>query len=328
MSTPATISPPPTVNLGIVTYVWGALYQDRLMLECLAPAVVELRRQGLARRFWLDRYDARGPHLFAVLALPREAMPETAARLSDRLGDYLAAHPSSETLTPEQLARRHEETRQRRQCEVDGRPGFAPNNSFEIFEHPPRGYPFWLSARLAGEEDLWDLVADLTLWTIGRLADRPGSPAMAAALRWIASVDRELCLAGARPADYWLHHVPTLIPDLFAGMGPEEQSAALTGLAADVGDRNPAFAQAWEEVAEVGPVWPGLPGMIRLILEGSAALSSPWPLLREIDHCVLKQLGVPAVLQIPMTLYAWRRNLLTAELTRETHLTNFDRGTL
>jgi Lantibiotic biosynthesis dehydratase C-term len=300
--------PPPRVHLGIVAYVWGALHQDRLLLDCIAPAVADLRRQGLAHRFWLDRFDARGPHVFAVLTLAREAAPEIAGRLAARLSDHLAAHPSSKTLIPEQLARRHEETRQRRQCEADGRPGFAANNSFEIFEHPPRGYPFWLSAGLAGEEELWDLVADLTLWTIGRLAARPGSPAIAAARRWIASIDRELRLAGGRPEEYWRYHVPTLIPDLFAAMGPEEKDAALTELAAGVGTRHPDLVQAWQEVATAGPVWPGLPRMINLILRGSPEPFLPWPLLREIDHCVLKQLGVPAVLQIPPTLYAWRRS--------------------
>jgi hypothetical protein len=301
---------PPTVHLGMVAYVWGTQHQDRLMLECLAPAVAELRRQGLARGFFLDRYDARGPHLFAVLTVPREAMREIAGRLAERLGNHLAAHPSSAALTPEQLARRHEETRGRRQCELDGRPGFAANNSFEIFEHPPHGYPFWLSAGLTGEEELWDLVADLTLWAIGRLAARPGSPAIAAALRWVASVSRELRLAGVRPTDYWLHHAPTLIPDLFQEMEPEERAATLTELAADVGATNPAFAQAWREVDDAGPVWPGLPGMVRLILGGRTPLPSPWLLLREIDHSVLKQLGVPAALHITAALYAWRRSAL------------------
>jgi hypothetical protein len=290
-----------SVNLGIVVYAWGALHQDRLLLDGLAPLVAALRRQGLVRRFWLDRLDIRGPHVFAILTVPGEAAPEIAGRLEARLGEHLAAHPSSAVLSPEQLARRHGEARGRRLCEAHGRPGFAANNSFEVFEHPPRGYPFWLSADLAGEEELWDLAADLPLWSIRQLAARPGSPAMAAARRWTASVDRELRLAGAQPADYWLHHAPTLIPDLFEGMGPEERAETLTRLAADVGDKEPDLARAWEDVAGAGPVWPGLPGMVRLV-------APAWPLLREIDHIVLKQLGVPSVLQIPLVLYAWRRS--------------------
>lgn len=287
-----------SVHLGITAYVWGAVHQDRLLLDCLAPAVAELRRQGLVRRFWLDRLDIRGPHVFALLGVPSEAAPGIAGRLEARLGEHLAAHPSTLEIAPERLARRHEETRGRRLCEVHRRPGFAANNSFEIFEHPARGYPFWLSAGLAGEDEMWDLLADLPLWTVGQLAARPGSPAMAAARRWIASVDRELRLAGHPPADYWRHHAASLIPDLFEGMGPEETAETLTRLAADVGDREPDLAQAWEET---GPVWPGLPELIRLAVPA-------WPLLREIDHITVKQLGVPAVLEIPMVLYAWRRN--------------------
>ncbi len=293
-------------HLGVVAYVWGARHQDRLLLECLAPAVTELRRQGLARGFWFDRFDVRGPHLFALLSVPREAAPEISTRLAARIGEHLAAHPSTTEHSPEHLAQRHEASRQRRQCEPDGRTGFGANNSFEIFEHPARGYPFWLSAGLPGEDELWNLVADLTLWTVGELAARPGTPALEAAQRWVASVTTELRRAGTQPADYWLHHAPTLIPDLFAGMPPEQRAATLTELAAGVGAHHPGLAAAWRE-AEAGPVWPGLPRIIGLVLAGSGG-GAPWPLLREIDHTVLKQLGVPAVLQIPPVLYAWRRS--------------------
>jgi hypothetical protein len=297
-----------TVRLGIVVYLWGALHQDRLLVECLAPAVAELRRQGLARGFWFDRFDVRGPHLFAVLFVPRAAVPEISGRLAEQLGGHLAAHPSTKVHRPEHLARRDEESRLRRQCEPDGRPGLGVNNTFEIFEHPAGGYPFGLSAGLPAEDELWDRVAGLTLWAIGQLAARPGIPATAAAQRYVASVSAELRLAGARPADYWRYHVPTLIPDLFAGMSPEETDLALTALSADVGTRNPDLAAAWAEVAVTGSAWPGLAGLIHLILAGVGdGLAPPWPLLREIDHCVLKQLGVPSVLQIPPTLYAWRR---------------------
>jgi hypothetical protein len=299
------------LNLGMAVYIWGPRHQDRLMLECLAPAVAQLRQQGLVSGFLVDRYDARGPHLFAVLIVPSEAAPEIADQLAARLEEHLTAHPSSEILTPKQLARRHAATRQRQQCEVDKRPGFAANNSFEIFEHPAHGYPFQLSATLAREEDkedLWDLLADLTLWTIGQLAVQPGSPAMATGLRWVASVARELRLSGVPPADYWRHHAVTLLPDLFSGRGPDDETTMLSALAVDIGVRNPVFARAWQETAETGPVWPRLPGMVRLILDGHPGLASPWPLLREIDHTVLKQLGLPTALQIPMVLYAWRQS--------------------
>lgn len=309
MSSLAAGSSPPTVHLGLVAYVWGPLFQDRLLLECLAPAVAELRRDGLARRFWMDRYDARGPHIFAVLTVPREVAPEVSSWLAERLSEHLAAHPSTANLTTEQLARRHQETRQRRLCEAHGRPGFAANNSFEIFEHPPSGYPFSLSTGLDGEEELWDLVTDLTLWTIGLLADRPGSPAMAVARRWVASVDRELRLAGAQPSDYWRHHVRTLLPDLFEGLGPEETSAALTELVAGVRTTSPALLRAWQETAETGPVWPRLPELIRL-LGSRPALPAPWTLLREIDHALLKQLGLPVILHTPLVLYAWQRSCI------------------
>ncbi|HEY3571441.1 MAG TPA: hypothetical protein VGP73_26175 [Thermoanaerobaculia bacterium] len=295
------MSAPPTVRLAAVAYVWGAAHQDRLLLEQLGPAAGELRREGLLHGFFWDRYDARGPHLFAVLTIPEAAAPDVSGRLAARLAGHLADHPSPVELTPEQLARRHAETLGRRQCEADGRPGFAANNTFEILEHPPRGYPFRLSEGLAGEEELWRLAADLMLWTIGELAPRPGAPAAAAARRWTASVDRELRLAGVRTAEYWRYHAATLIPAL-AGMGPEEEAAALAGMAARVGDRGGDLASAWREVAAAGPVWPGLPRLVRLALGVGV-----WDLLREIDHATLKQLGLPVAFHIPQVLHAWRQ---------------------
>jgi hypothetical protein len=261
---------------------------------------------------------ARPPLLGGPLRRPRpaslrEAAAEIGRRLADRLGGHLAAHPSSVVLTADQLARRHQEVRQKRQCEVDGRPGFGANNSFEVFEHPARGYPFSLGAGLPGEEEMWGLAADLSLWAIGRLEARPGSPAMAAALLWAASVDRELHRAGVRPADSWHHHARTLVPDLFGRMGPDETDAALAELSAEVGTKNPAFARAWQEVAVTGPVWPRLPDLVRLVGVGPTPPPS-WSLLREINHTLLKQLGVPVALHLPLVLYAWRRSALDSVL--------------
>ena len=301
MNAPITDSSLSIVHIGAVVYLWGACHQDRFLLECLVPVVTELRRQGFIRGFLIDRYDARGPHIFTILTVPRAAAQETAARLATRFGNHLADHPSSELLTPEKLARRHTKTRLRQQCAVDGWPGFEANNSFEIFPNiRPGGYPFRLTSQLTREEKLWNLVTDLTFWTIDQLTARPGSPAMTAAWRWVASVEKELCLSGAHSADYWRYHIMTLLPDLFLGMRPEEETEALSLLASGAGGRAPAFLQAWQEVARDGSAWPGLPSMVRIILEGGPVVPSPWPLLREIDHIVLKQLGVPTALQIPL----------------------------
>lgn len=292
-------------HLGIVVYAWGALAQDQLLLECLGPAAGELCRRGVARRFWFDRYDARGPHLFAMLTAPPEAREEIAATLASRLAAHLAAHPSTAEISPERLSWLHGETRGRRQCEPDGRPGVAPNNSFEIFEHPERGYPFHLSAGLPDEAEIWSLVADLSSWTIGQLAARPGSPAMAAARRWTASMSRELQRAGARPADYWRYHAGSLLPGLLEGVSPDEEASVLDALSSGLHAARPSFDQAWREAATKGPVWPGLPRLVQLATTANPA--STWALLREIDHVALKQLGLPVALHVPLALQTWRK---------------------
>jgi len=262
-------------HLGIVVYAWGALAQDQLLLDCLGPAAGELGRRGSARRFWFDRFDARGPHLFALLTVPPEAREEIAATLAARLAAHLAAHPSTLEIPAERLARLHGETRGKRQCEPDGRTGVAPNNSFEIFHHPERGYPFHLSAGLPDEEEIWNLAADLSLWTISQLAARPGSPAMAAARHWAASVSRELQRAGVRPADYWRYHAGSLIPGLLEGVGREEETSALASLASGLGAASSAFDRAWREMAAEAPVWPGLPRLIHLSVTSTLMPSPP-----------------------------------------------------
>ena len=59
--------------LGLVAYCWGQEQQDRLLTECLKPAMEEWRSSGLTRRFWFDRFDARGPHVLGLLTTTPEA---------------------------------------------------------------------------------------------------------------------------------------------------------------------------------------------------------------------------------------------------------------
>ncbi|HKI01912.1 MAG TPA: lantibiotic dehydratase C-terminal domain-containing protein [Thermoanaerobaculia bacterium] len=292
---------PEQVHLGAVVYVWGAAAQDRLLNRCLGPAAEELRRRGVASRFWFDRYDARGPHVFAVLTVRPERQEEISKALAGELRRFLDEQPSSEDLSPNRLAQLQSQTRGRLQCKLDGRPGIAANNSFEVFEHPWRGYPFHLSDGLPGEEELWELVSGLSLWTISRL----GPHARTATRLWTASVDREVRLADANTADYWRHHATTLLTPLSDGMSLEEQAAALDHLAKGVGALDPSFAEAWEETSTTGPVWPGLPRLVGLSL-GDSERPARWSLFREIDHVTLKQLGLPVALHVPLVLYAWR----------------------
>lgn len=271
-------------------------------MECLGPFAAELWRTGELDRFWFDRYDARGPHLFAVFGAPQNTLDRLAGRLSGALDRYLAENPSPETLTPERLERIHLQTRGRRQCEIDGRPGFGANDSWEVFSHPPLGYPFGLAGPDADE--VWRLATELALWTIERIAVRTEPPGLAEAVRWTAAVDRALRAAGADPAAYWRHHASTLVASEDAS---SEDGSPLDGFRVD--DLPDALeprhlenlGQLWEAAERDGGSWPELPRLVRAALRGEG-----WALLRELDHAALKQQGIPVALHLPAVLFAWR----------------------
>lgn len=266
-------------------------------MECLGPLAAELWRTGQVDRFWFDRYDARGPHLFFVFGAPADSLDRLTRRLGSALSTYLAHNPSLETLTAERLERLHLQTRGRRQCELDGWPGFGANDSWEIFAHPPYGYPFGLDE--PEEDEVWRLAAELALWTIERIASRTEAPGLAEAVRWTAAVDRALRANGAAPAAYWRHHASTLIPDDL------QEGSLLDALPDALEPRHlENLARLWEEAERAGDSWPDLPRLVRAALGGG---ESP-ALLREIDHTALKQQGIPVAFHLPAVLFAWRRD--------------------
>lgn len=287
------------VRLGVAVYVWGTAAQDRLLVEWLGPEAERLCREGLAVRLWFDRYDARGPHVFAVLTLPPAAGPEVRRRIEESLAVHLAACPSTDPLSARQLERLHEQTRGRKQCEADGRSGFAPNNSFVTFDHPAQGYPFHLSEGLAAEEDLWQRVSETSFWAVRQLSR--GSLPVARAACWTAGVDRALWESGESSGAYWRHHLSTLLS--LEGGARDDDLAVLAGSLGE--DRRQDLARLWRGPEGEGGEEPPVAALIRLVLAAPAV--RPWPLLREIDHVTLKQLGLPVGLHVPLLLYAWSR---------------------
>jgi len=160
--------------LGLTVYHWGWQFQDHLLISWLAPTVAELKREKVVRTFWFDRFDARGPHLSIVLALAEATVAEAAARVTSSLTHYFAAHPSTLSLSLDEVEAFHKACRGKQQSVADRLPGLAENNTFLIYEHPHDDFPFSLSQGLSGEEELWDLVGDLSVRSIEELAaDRP-----------------------------------------------------------------------------------------------------------------------------------------------------------
>lgn len=293
------------IHVAAVVYFWGESQQDRLLCECLGPLAAELRSEGSASRLWFDRYDARGPHVFVVLSVPEDAAAETFRRLEERIRTYLVDRPSSQELSREELEARHAGCRGRCQCEADRRPGLAENNSFCLFAHDPRGYPFRLSEGVAGEGELWDLIDHRSFQSIRELAPQSQGTATAAGARWIAAVDRALRLAGRGAGEYWRYHAGTLLLPLEQRLA-EGESEVLAALPGWIGERNrTVFSRLWEEVERSDP-WPGSRRLVTIATsENGRAPGRRWALLREIDHFILRQLGLPVRIHIPLILYAW-----------------------
>jgi hypothetical protein len=293
-------------HTGCNVYFWGEREQDRLLVECLGPAAEELRGQGLADRFWYDRFDARGPHVFALFSGPDEAAPETGRRLAARLDAYLAERPSAVVLE-EELAARHAETRGKELCSADALPGLAGNNSYVLFEQPANGYPFAFAAGLENADEIWCLLDDLARAAVRQVASQPGTVPTGAAVRWIAGLDRELHRAGLA-GEYWRYHMTTLLLGMEERLATSEEEV-LDSVPRSLGNRNwEAFSRIWAEAPDRPLPWPHLPRLVDLALaESGRPLRRRIALLREAVHCFLKQLGLPVSRHIPLVLFAWHR---------------------
>lgn len=300
------------IHLGLTIYVWGLEPQNRLLVDGLGPLVSELEADDRVARFWFDRYDARGMHLFVVLTVP-ESQEEAVRRIvAERLDDFLREHPSTVEMSRRELQKRHEECRGRLQCEADGYPGLAENNTWEMFRHPPDGMPFRLADSLEAplREELWDLLDELSLESIERLSSTPKRRTTAPGVAWIAGVDAALREQGIDPEGYWRFHASTLLLNLEQRL-QEDEATILASLPRLIGEQNlETLGTFWERVSDSRAIWPSLPRLTALAHEAARNRSDrPWLPLRAIDHAVLKQLGLLVPLHMPIVLYAWHRSL-------------------
>ena len=306
------------MHLGLTVYFWGAREQNRLLTELLGPAVAAFERDGSVARFWFDRFDTRGPHLFAILTLsdrPADGGAEVRRRLATQLEEYLQRRPSMAELSQEEIETRHRECRGKTQCEADGYPGLAANNSYCLFEHPAGEYPFGLSRGLPDAEnrELWRLLDEQTFWAIDRLADCAATAAVGPAVRWAAALDVALRALGADAAAYWRYHATTLLLPLAERLASEELEV-LASLPGAVGEKNTqVFSRGGEEVEGGAEVRQPSRRVVELALADTGQPSGRrWRLQREITHVVWKQLGMPVALHVPLVLFAWHRNLAAA----------------
>jgi hypothetical protein len=292
-------------------YFWDFTEQNRLLTECLGPAVQRLRDKGVLERFWYDRFDTRGPHVTLLLGGPESGVEKVRARLNAVLDEYLRRAPSTLQLTTEELELRHKQCRGKHLCSLDLLPGLAPNNSYQWADDAEDAY---VLKRLEGMDagELNDLLADQALWSIDQL--RRGG-VTATAIRWAAGLTAALDQAGADPVEFWRFYAASLVLPLRTAI-TEDNPLVLEGLPRLIGERNlPVFDALWDSSLRSAPVFPGLHALATLIAAEPASRRRNH-FVRELIHAVLAQLDQYVRFRIPLSLYGYQRTLpQPAELT-------------
>lgn len=296
----------PAGLLALNVYRRGRAAQDRLLAECLAPAARALLDEGRIRRFWYQRFDARGPHLFVLLG--GAGLAEARARLDARLAAYLAASPSTEPISENEVRALHAALRGKELCALDAEPGFAPVDSWAWTPQPRDGYPMRFLAGVPDPDGVWDELTQVALWSTTRLGG-----AADAAVRWIAAVDHALRWRGAPAEAYWRHHAATLLTGMDERLR-EDEDRVLAALPGVVGERNArTFARIWAEVDADAAAWAPVDALVgRVLAPDGRTDASRRVLLRELNHAVLSQLGQPVRLHVPLVVHGWMRGLPVA----------------
>jgi Lantibiotic biosynthesis dehydratase C-term len=306
------------IHLGLTVYLWGIEAQDRLLSQCLAPAVGALRQEGLVNRFWFERMDIRGPHLFVLFRVSPGATDEVKRRLTERIEGFLATHPCPLIMSHEELRSRHDFCRGKIQCAPDRDSGFAENNTFRLFQHEERGYPFHLSEGIPQEEEIWRLLTELTFWTVDQLSS-PSSSRTAIAVRWFAILDCVVRATQVSPERYWRYHASTLLVSLEKGLAMDE-ARVLSSLPSALGEKNIAtLTRIWSEIEAGRSSYPWIDTIVELVLNApKPSEEQRLAFLREIIHCSLKQLGLMVAFHLPLVLFAWNLTLQCQEAAQIT----------
>jgi len=291
------------VTLGANIYHHGARQQNRLLAECIAPLLAEIRRPGIPVRFWFDRFDARGPHLFTLFTVPAASGPPIQALLARAFEEYLSRQPSREALSSEKLEEYHAGCQGKALCQADTHLGIAANNSFCLFEQPADGYPFFLTRGLRDAEEIWQLRDALAVSVVDTLSTAAAGTA-GVALEWVAQVDRALTALAADPGDYWHYHAGTLFFGI-ERLAAEPPEVFLASLARRVGAKNrETFSRVWRETA-LRPLPPAVHRLVAIVRGPPGGTPRErWAVLRDVVHTTLKQFGIPVPLHLPVVLFA------------------------
>ncbi|HEY0014947.1 MAG TPA: lantibiotic dehydratase C-terminal domain-containing protein [Longimicrobium sp.] len=286
-------------------YFWDAPEQNRLLTECLGPALHALRGGGAIEHFWFDRFDTRGPHLVLLLEAAADREAEVRAGLGTALDAYLATAPSTRVLDPGELERRHAQCRGKHLCSLDLLPGVEPNNSYRWVDVPHDAQVLRCTPGM-DPRTVGALLTDQALWSVDQLR-RGGTTATA--VRWAAGLTAAMERAGLDAAGFWRFYASTLVVRLRDPIAAGDP-AVVEGLPRLIGPGNLAvFDPLWDSAGGAGAVWRGMDALARCVA-AEPFESERTLFVRRFAHIVLAQLDQFVRFRIPLSLYAWHRTLL------------------
>jgi hypothetical protein len=291
------------IHLGANIYYWDG--HDQLLARGLRHWIREARQNRLIRRMWYCPFDARGPHIFALVSTEAAKLGSVQEFFRHRIDDFLRTWPSRPQPGAQEVAERHRQCRGKVMNSADRRRGMAANNSFSLFPHGDDEYPFAIFRCTSDPERLWlylDQVASYAL-------EHAGSGSGAAALRWLAAVDRSLQKEkeNVPAADYWRFHAESLLLGLKGSLQEPGVAVERLNRAISAGNKQ-LFDQLWNGIE---PAIPAVADdLVQLVMrDPKRQIAQRFQVLREINHTTLLQLGQMVRCHIPMVLYAWQRNL-------------------
>ncbi len=304
--------------LGCAVYLFSAHAQNRFLTECLAPLADELLKARLRGKFVCDRNDLRGPHINVIFGVIPGRRDELRLRMEDAVAQHLSRVPCTTPPAESEILARHDACSAKFLTIADRALGIAHNNTYCVFDHEERGYPFVLTEKMQWEQEevFWQLHENLVLWSLGELASGCGS---VAAVRWVAALDRASVCNLERASSWFGFVVNRLAPQLARKVrSGEVSSSALMALVGRANATN--FSQIFvASHARFGAV-PDLKPLMRFFNGDDESLFENGQSLQyDIVRSILQILGLNVREEVPLLVYAWA-NALERERVRDEEL--------
>jgi hypothetical protein len=277
--------------------------QKRLLLDNLRFWARDAGSQGIANLFWYRRFDARGPHVFAVFGgdpcLRQFFEPRVSAFLRECHGGGLAAAD---------IQRRHRRCRGLTLCAPDHEPGFAQMKSCVAFELGPGDYPLSLTTQLECKAIFWQCVDSLTFWLLDQVKRGTGP---SAAVACCCGIEISLRCCGMPMQDFWRSHAHKLLPVLARREMNSDKAKDWLQLALSEHNSR-VLSRLWNQIdRQIETGVETMKSLVNAVILDRQITSwdGKLAILIETLDLIFHQLWLPQSVQTVIILYAWRQSM-------------------